>query len=127
MADEALNTLIDFRYQPAYQARNGQGGGSRNKTGARGEDIYIKVPMGTTVVDEETQEVLGDLSVPEQILLVADGGSRGLGNATFKSSTNRAPRKPRRASSVTFAVCVYSLSCSLMSGCWDLPNAGKSS
>ena len=87
VADEALNTLIDFRYQPAYQARNGQGGGSRNKTGARGEDIYVKVPMGTTVVDEETQEVLGDLSAPEQILLVAEGGSRGLGNATFKSST----------------------------------------
>ena len=81
IADEALNTLVDFRYQPSYQAQNGQGGGSRNKTGAGGEDIYVKVPMGTTIVDEETQEVLGDLNVEGQSLLVAEGGSRGMGNA----------------------------------------------
>ena len=79
VADEALNTLIDFRYQPSYQARNGQGGGSRNKTGAAGDAIYIKVPIGTTVVDEETQEVLGDLSRVDQKLKVAAGGGRGLG------------------------------------------------
>ena len=77
VADEALNTLIDFRYQPSYQARNGQGGGSRNKTGAAGDAIYIKVPIGTTVVDEETQEVLGDLSGVDQKLKVAAGGGVG--------------------------------------------------
>ena len=75
VADEALNTLIDFRYQPSYQARNGQGGGSRNKTGAAGDAIYIKVPIGTTVVDEETQEVLGDLSrVDQKLKLPLVGG-----------------------------------------------------
>ena len=126
VADEALNTLIDFRYQPAYQARNGQGGGSRNKTGARGEDIYVKVPMGTTVVDEETQEVLGDLSVPEQILLVAEGGSRGLGNATFKSSTNRAPRKTTPGQLGDIRRLRLQLRLLADVGLLGLPNAGKS-
>ena len=126
VADEALNTLIDFRYQPAYQARNGQGGGSRNKTGARGEDIYVKVPMGTTVVDEETQEVLGDLSAPEQILLVAEGGSRGLGNATFKSSTNRAPRKTTPGHLGDIRRLRLQLKLLADVGLLGLPNAGKS-
>ena len=126
VADEALNTLIDFRYQPAYQARNGQGGGSRNKTGARGEDIYVKVPMGTTVVDEETQEVLGDLSAPEQILLVAEGGSRGLGNATFKSSTNRAPRKTTPGQLGDIRRLRLQLKLLADVGLLGLPNAGKS-
>ena len=126
VADEALNTLIDFRYQPAYQARNGQGGGSRNKTGARGEDIYVKIPMGTTVVDEETQEVLGDLSAPEQILLVAEGGSRGLGNATFKSSTNRAPRKTTPGQFGDIRRLRLQLKLLADVGLLGLPNAGKS-
>ena len=126
VADEALNTLIDFRYQPAYQARNGQGGGSRNKTGARGEDIYVKIPMGTTVVDEETQEVLGDLSAPEQILLVAEGGSRGLGNATFKSSTNRAPRKNTPGQFGDIRRLRLQLKLLADVGLLGLPNAGKS-
>ena len=93
VADSALNTLVDFRYQPAYQAKNGSGGAGRNKTGAAGADRFVKVPVGTTIVDEETQEILGDLSEPGQSLLVAKGGHRGIGNAAFKSSTNRAPRK----------------------------------
>ena len=126
VADEALNTLIDFRYQPAYQARNGQGGGSRNKTGARGEDIYVMVPMGTTVVDEETQEFLGDLSAPEQILLVAEGGSRGLGNATFKSSTNRAPRKTTPGQLGDIRRLRLQLKLLADVGLLGLPNAGKS-
>ena len=126
VADEALNTLIDFRYQPAYQARNGQNGGSRNKTGARGEDIYVKVPMGTTVVDEETQEFLGDLSAPEQILLVAEGGSRGLGNATFKSSTNRAPRKTTPGQLGDIRRLRLQLKLLADVGLLGLPNAGKS-
>ncbi len=126
IADEALNTLIDFRYQPAYQARNGQGGGSRNKTGAGGEDIYVKVPMGTTVVDEETQEVLGDLSLPEQTLLVAEGGARGLGNATFKSSTNRAPRKTTPGQMGDVRRLRLQLKLLADVGLLGLPNAGKS-
>ena len=126
VADEALNTLIDFRYQPSYQARNGHGGGSRNKTGAGGEDIYVKVPMGTTIVDEETQEVLGDLNAEGQSLLVAEGGSRGMGNATFKSSTNRAPRKTTPGQ--TGDTRRLRLQPKLLAdvGLLGLPNAGKS-
>ena len=126
IADEALNTLIDFRYQPAYQARNGHGGGSRNKTGAGGEDIYVKVPMGTTVVDEETQEVLGDLSAADQTLLVAEGGARGLGNATFKSSTNRAPRKTTPGHMGDIRRLRLQLKLLADVGLFGLPNAGKS-
>ena len=126
IADEALNTLVDFRYQPSYQAQSGQGGGSRNKTGAGGEDICVKVPMGTTIVDEETQEVLGDLNVEGQRLLVAEGGSRGMGNATFKSSTNRAPRKttPGQAGDVRRLRLQLKLLADV--GLLGLPNAGKS-
>lgn len=126
IADEALNTLIDFRYQPAYQARNGHGGGSRNKTGAGGEDIYVKVPMGTTVVDEETQEVLGDLNAADQTLLVAEGGARGLGNATFKSSTNRAPRKTTPGHMGDIRRLRLQLKLLADVGLLGLPNAGKS-
>ena len=126
LADEALNTLIDFRYQPSYQARNGHGGGSRNKTGAAGEAIYVKVPIGTTVVDEETQDVLGDLSKVGQTLRVAAGGGRGLGNAAFKSSTNRAPRRttPGKAGDIRRLRLQLKLLADV--GLLGLPNAGKS-
>jgi len=126
IADEALNTLVDFRYQPSYQARNGQGGGSRNKTGAAGDAIYVKVPMGTTVVDEETQEVLGDLSQIGQTLKVAAGGGRGLGNAAFKSSTNRSPRRttPGKPGDVRRLRLQLKLLADV--GLLGLPNAGKS-
>ena len=126
VADEALNTLIDFRYQPSYQARNGQGGGSRNKTGAAGDAIYIKVPIGTTVVDEETQEVLGDLSRVDQKLKVAAGGGRGLGNAAFKSSTNRAPRKTTAGQPGDLRRLRLQLKLLADVGLLGLPNAGKS-
>lgn len=126
IADEALNTLVDFRYQPSYQARNGQGGGSRNKTGAAGDAIYVKVPMGTTVVDEETQEVVGDLSQIGQTLKVAAGGGRGLGNAAFKSSTNRSPRRttPGKPGDVRRLRLQLKLLADV--GLLGLPNAGKS-
>lgn len=126
VADEALNTLIDFRFQPAYQAQNGQGGGSRNKTGAGGSAIRVKVPVGTTVVDEETQEVVGDLRDAQDELLVAQGGSRGLGNAAFKSSTNRSPRKttPGKPGDVRRLRLQLRLMADV--GLLGLPNAGKS-
>ena len=118
--------MVDFRYQPSYQARNGQGGGSRNKTGAAGDAIYVKVPMGTTVVDEETQEVLGDLSQIGQTLKVAAGGGRGLGNAAFKSSTNRSPRRttPGKPGDVRRLRLQLKLLADV--GLLGLPNAGKS-
>ncbi len=126
VADQALNTLIDFRYQPSYQARNGHGGGSRNKTGAAGEAIHVKVPVGTTVVDEQTQEVLGDLSEVGQVLKVAAGGARGLGNAAFKSSTNRAPRRTTTGKSGDLRRLRLQLKLLADVGLLGLPNAGKS-
>jgi len=91
--DSGLNTLVDFRHLRKYKAQNGQGGSGRNKTGKSGEDIYVRVPLGTVVTDEETGEHLGDVTEHGQHLLVAKGGRGGLGNVHFKSSTNRSPRQ----------------------------------
>ena len=126
VADDSLNTLIDFRYQPGYQAQNGASGGGRNKTGAAGDDIYVKVPLGTTVVDDETQEMLGDLSEPGATLLVATGGHRGVGNAAFKSSTNRAPRKTVPGKLGEERRLRLQLKLLADVGLLGLPNAGKS-
>ena len=126
VADSALNTLVDFRYQPAYQAKNGSGGAGRNKTGAAGVDRFVKVPVGTTIVDEETQEILGDLSEPGQSLLVAKGGHRGIGNAAFKSSTNRAPRKTTPGVLGEDRRLRLQLKLLADVGLLGLPNAGKS-
>lgn len=126
VADTALNTLVDFRYQPRYQAKNGTPGSGRNKTGAAGEPIYVKVPVGTTVIDEETQEVVGDLAEADAQLLVAQGGHRGLGNAAFKSSTNRAPRKTTPGSVGELRKLRLQLKLLADVGLLGLPNAGKS-
>ncbi|MEM9623519.1 MAG: Obg family GTPase CgtA [Pseudomonadota bacterium] len=125
-ADEALNTLIDFRYQPRYKADNGTPGSGRNKTGAAGSDRYVKVPVGTTVIDADTQEELGDLRRPGESLLVAEGGHRGLGNAAFKSSTNRAPRKTTPGKEGEQRTLRLQLKLMADVGLLGLPNAGKS-
>lgn len=126
LADAALNTLVDFRFQPRYQAGNGQPGAGRNKTGARGADCLIRVPVGTTVADLNMAEVLGDLGQPQKRLLVAKGGRHGFGNARFKSATNRAPRKitPGKPGEER----ELSLQLRLLAdvGLLGLPNAGKS-
>lgn len=88
-----LNTLIDYRYTRKFNAQNGEKGGSTDCTGAKGEDLILPVPIGTTVIDVATQEVIGDLVKAGQRLMVAQGGWHGLGNTRFKSSTNRAPRQ----------------------------------
>ncbi len=126
LADEQLNTLVDFRFQPRYKAKNGQPGSGRNKTGAAGEDMYVKVPVGTTVLDEETLENLGDLTEAGETLLVAGGGRRGLGNARFKSSTNRAPRKTVPGSPGEQRRLRLQLKLLADVGIIGLPNAGKS-
>ena len=126
VADEALNTLVDFRYQPRYQAKNGTPGSGRNKTGAQGESIRVKVPVGTTVIDDETQEVLGDLVAVGEELMVAEGGHRGLGNAAFKSSTNRAPRKTTPGALGDERRLKLQLKLLADVGLLGLPNAGKS-
>src|SRR5690554_4168116 len=92
-ADENLNTLIDYRFERFHRAERGQNGMSRNCTGKRGQDLTVKVPVGTRARDIETDEVIGDLTKHGQKLLVAKGGFHGLGNTRFKSSTNRAPRQ----------------------------------
>lgn len=91
--DSGLNTLVDFRHLRKYKAQNGQHGSGRNMTGKSGENIVIRVPLGTIVTDEETGEHVGDVTEQGQQLIVAQGGKGGLGNIHFKSSTNRAPRQ----------------------------------
>lgn len=91
--DSGLNTLVDFRHRRNYKAENGVQGKGQQRYGKKGEDIYIRVPLGTVVIDEASEVVLGDVTEHGQHLLVARGGRGGLGNVHFKSSTNRAPRK----------------------------------
>ena len=125
-ADDALNTLIDFRYQPSFKAQSGDAGSGQNKTGSAGENCVVKVPIGTTVINEETQEILGDLDDKHSILLVAKGGSRGLGNAVFKSSTNRTPRKTIPGGEGESRQLRLQLKLLADVGLLGLPNAGKS-
>jgi len=91
--DSGLNTLVDFRHRRIYKAEKGVQGKGQQKYGKRGEDIYIRVPLGTIVTDEVNEVVLGDVTEHGQHLLVARGGQGGLGNVHFKSSTNRSPKK----------------------------------
>lgn len=126
VGDDALNTLIDFRYQPLYRAANGQPGSGRNKTGAKGDDRRVKVPVGTAIVDEETLETIGDVVRHGQELVVAEGGRHGIGNAHFKSSTNRAPRKTTPGEPGEQRVLRLQLKLLADVGLLGLPNAGKS-
>ena len=126
VVDEALNTLIDFRFQPMYRAKNGKGGSGRNKTGAKGEDIFVRVPLGTTVIEEDTLETMGDLSEAGKTLLVAQGGWHGLGNTRFKSSTNRAPRKTTPGTPGEHRHLLLQLKLMADVGLLGMPNAGKS-
>jgi len=91
--DSGLNTLVDFRHRRMYKAENGVQGKGQEKYGKRGEDVYIRVPLGTIVADAESGVALGDVTEHGQYLLVARGGQGGLGNVHFKSSTNRSPKK----------------------------------
>jgi GTP-binding protein len=126
VGDAALNTLIDFRYQPLYRADNGESGGGRNKTGGRGADRIVRVPVGTSVIDEETLETIGDLVSAGQELAVAMGGRRGIGNAHFKSSTNRAPRRTIPGDAGEHRQLRLQLKLLADVGLLGLPNAGKS-
>jgi GTP-binding protein len=125
-AKDGINTLADFRIQRTYRARNGEGGSGNDCTGRGGEDLFIDVPVGTTVTDSETGEELGDLKAAGQTLQVAQGGKGGFGNAKFKSSTNRAPRQfgpglPGEKRTLGFEMKVIA-----DVGLLGLPNAGKS-
>jgi len=125
-ADENLNTLIDYQFERFHRAERGTNGQSRNCTGKKGEDLYIKVPVGTRVTDVDTQESLGDLTQDGQRLVVAKGGFHGLGNARFKSSTNRAPRQKTLGTPGEVRMLKLELMLLADVGLLGLPNAGKS-
>ncbi len=125
-ADESLNTMVDYRFKRNYRAGDGESGRSRNCTGRSAEDLVLRVPVGTTIIDEDIGEVLGDLSVAGQRLLVAQGGFHGLGNARFKSSTNRAPRQTSPGSEGETRSLKLELKVLADVGLLGLPNAGKS-
>ena len=125
-ADSNLNTLVDYRYQSRYKAKNGDSGQGANCTGAKGADIILKVPVGTSVVDAESGELLGDITQDGEQLRVAQGGFHGLGNTRFKSSVNRAPRQTTPGSEGESRQLKLALTVLADVGLLGMPNAGKS-
>ena len=126
ITDQNLNTLIDFRYQQHFKANKGQDGMSKNKTGANGKDILIKVPPGTEIFNEDRSVLLAELLENNQKYVFLEGGKGGLGNSHFKSSTNQAPRKFTNGDSLQEKWLWLSLKLFADVGIIGLPNAGKS-
>ena len=126
MAVEGLNTLIDFRYAQHFKAPRGRGGAGRNRTGAGGEDLVIKVPVGTQILSEDKDHVLLDFTQEGQRATFLEGGIGGRGNASYKSSTNRAPRQHQPGELGEEAAVWLRLKLIADAGLVGLPNAGKS-
>ena len=127
VADENLNTLVDFRYRRSHRAERGANGKGRQMYGRKGGDLHVRVPPGTRVSDADTGEMLGELVEHGQTLLVARGGRRGIGNVHFKSSTNRAPRQFTQGTPGERRALHLELLLLADVGLLGMPNAGKSS
>ncbi|MGV6871246.1 GTPase ObgE [Pseudochelatococcus sp. B33] len=123
---DSLNTLIDYRYQQHFRARPGQHGMGKNRTGARGADVVLKVPAGTQIFAEDNETLLADLTEVGQRVVLAKGGNGGFGNAYFKSSTNQAPRRANPGQEGTEMWIWLRLKLIADAGLVGLPNAGKS-
>ena len=126
-SDRNLNTLIDFRYAQHFKAQHGKPGSKRNKTGANGEDLILKVPLGTQLYEEDNNTLIYDFTKNKEKYLVASGGKGGLGNVRFKSSTNRAPRKKTNGKLGEEFWIWLQLKVIADIGIIGKPNAGKSS
>ncbi len=125
-AVEGLNTLIDFRYQQHFFAKNGQPGMGKQRTGKDGDDIVLRVPVGTEILDEDEETVVADLTAVGERVLLAKGGNGGFGNLHFKSSTNQAPRRANPGQTGIEREVWLRLKLIADAGLLGLPNAGKS-
>ena len=126
-SEENLNTLIDFRYRQHFKAETGKSGSKKNKTGASGKDLILKVPVGTQIYEEDNNTLIYDLTKNKERFVVATGGKGGLGNTRFKSSTNRTPRKKTGGKKGEEFWIWLQLKVIADVGIIGLPNAGKSS